>query len=348
MKKKFAAFAVYIFAVMAATAVFSYFIVDIGRDVFALGKQGGDVGITVPEGADTKTVAVILKKAGAIKFPAIFRVYSKLRGDDGKYLSGTFMVDTSSCYDTLRRALKPSASARSQIKLTFPEGSDVDDIIDIFVSAGIGTREKFVSVINTFDFGFDFLPEQQGNRIYRLEGYLFPDTYMFYSDSSETEALYKMLSNFDRKLSAEIKSEAQRRGMTVDELITLASIIEKEAYFKSDQALISAVFHNRLKSKTLVRLESDATAVYARDAGKATRGGVPTSEDLSAVSPYNTYKTVGLPPGAICSPGLDAIEAAAIPASADYLYFVCNKDKKAVFSRTYTEHLRAVEKAKNG
>ena len=207
---------------------------------------------------------------------------------------------------------------------------------------------KFVSVINTFDFGFDFLPKEQGERIYRLEGYLFPDTYMFYSDSSETEAIYKMLSNFDRKVSAGIRAEAQRRGLPADELVTLASIIEKEAFFKSDQALISSVFHNRLRSKTLVRLESDATAVYARDAGRTVRGGVPTTDDLSAASPYNTYKTIGLPPGAICSPGLDAIEAAALPASTDYLYFVCNKDKKAVFSRTYTEHLSAVNAARSG
>lgn len=334
-----------VFIVSATAAVFIY---DAVSDVFALEKSGENVSVTIPDGADISEVSEIYKRAGLIKYPLIYRVYSKLRGDDGKYLAGDFSLSGALDYDGLRRAIKPGKNVRTQIKLTFPEGSDADDIIDIFIAAGIGERKKFVTAINEFDFGFDFMSGITGEgRIYRLEGYLFPDTYYFYSDSTETEAIYKMLCNFDAKFTSDMKKSAASAGFSTDEIIALASMIEKEAYYKSDMAGISSVFYNRLKSKAYPHLDCDATVVYARDAGKTERGGFPSKEDLGINSQYNTYRTFGLPPGAICSPGLAAIEAALSPAKTDYYYFLCSKEKKAVFSRTYAEHMRAVEALKS-
>jgi UPF0755 protein len=124
-------------------------------------------------------------------------------------------------------------------------------------------------------------------------------------------------------------------------------MIEKEAYRKSDMAGISSVFVNRLRSKAYPHLDCDATAVYARDVGKNTRGGFPSKDDLCIDSPYNTYRQNGLPPGAICSPGLYAIEAALSPANTGYYYFLSVEGGATVFSRTYAEHLRAIAAAKN-
>lgn len=338
---------IYIAAIFAVGTALSLFCIGVGRDMFAFGKTGEEATVIIPDGATAKDVARIYKSAGLIKYPAIYRLYSYLRGDGGEYVPGEYTLSGTMCYDELRGALKAVKGARKQIKLTFPEGCSVDDIIEIFTAAGIGTREKFTEVINDFDFGLDFISEISGDgRIYRLEGYLFPDTYYFYSDSSETEAIYKMLLNFDVRVTETLKNQARERGYTLDELITLASIVEREAYYKKDMPAIASVFDNRLKSAEYRFLESDATAVYARDVGKR-HGGAPTVDDLKIVSPYNTYVSEGLPPGAICSPGLDAIEAAAEPTGTDYYYFVCKKDKSAVFSRTYAEHLCAVEAAKD-
>lgn len=340
---------IYIIFVLGASAALAAFAASAASDAFAFGKSGAKVTVTVPEGADTEALAGIYAEAGLVRYPKLYTLYSRLRGDDGKYLSGDFTLGGGLDYDELRRAVKAGRGVRTQIKLTFPEGSDTDDIIDIFIENKIGTREKFIEVISDFDFGFDFLADiKPEGRKYRLEGYLFPDTYYFYSDSTETEAIYKMLSNFDAKFTSQMRGECAAKGFTVDEIVTLASIIEKEAYYKKDMAFISSVFVNRLKSKTLPRLESDATVVYARDAGNAERGGEPSGDDMQIDSPYNTYRKNGLPPGAICSPGLDAVEAAISPAVTDYYYFVCKKDKTAVFSRTYSEHLRAVAAIRNG
>ena len=348
MKKNKAKGAViFIFCVVLISVIASYAIWAVTVDVFAFNdKKEAPVNVTIPEGAELSDVAKIYKEAGLIKFPVIYELYAKLRGDDGKYLCGEFSLSPSLCYDELRGAIKNKSGTRAQIKLTFPEGSTVENIIDIFTSAGIGTREKFISVINEFDFGFDFLRNiKTEGRIYRLEGYLFPDTYYFYSDSTETEAIYKMLENFDRRFTSDMRKRAEENGFSVDEVLTLASIIEKEAYYKADMPYISSVFRNRLSSRSMPRLESDATVVYAVGGGKNT--GSPIKEELGTDSPYNTYKVKGLPPGAICSPGLDAIEAAISPAQTDYYYFICTKKKTAVFSKTYAQHMKAIAADKN-
>ena len=175
-----------LFWAVLISVLLSAFIWSATKEIFAFDKgEAISVTVTVPEGAGLPDVAKIYKKAGLIKYPLVYELYSRLRGDDGKYLSGEFSLSSSLCYDELRRAIKNKKGARTQIRLTFPEGSTVESIIDIFVSAGIGEREKFISVINDFDFGFDFLADiKPEGRIYRLEGYLFPDTYYFYSDST--------------------------------------------------------------------------------------------------------------------------------------------------------------------
>ena len=233
-----------LFWAVLISVLLSAFIWSATKEIFAFDKgEAISVTVTVPEGAGLPDVAKIYKKAGLIKYPLVYELYSRLRGDDGKYLSGEFSLSSSLCYDELRRAIKNKKGARTQIRLTFPEGSTVESIIDIFVSAGIGEREKFISVINDFDFGFDFLADiKPEGRIYRLEGYLFPDTYYFYSDSTETEAIYKMLENFNVRFTADMRKRAEKSGYSVDEVLTLASMIEKEAYYKADMPYISSVF----------------------------------------------------------------------------------------------------------
>lgn len=161
---------------------------------------------------------------------------------------------------------------------------------------------------------------------------MFPDTYDFFTDESEISVINKLLSNFDVKMESVYYDRADELGMSVDEVIILASIIEKEAVHASDLSLMASVFHNRLKKG--MRLDSDATVMYALPERKTSL----TKQDLEIDSPYNTYKRTGLTPGAISNPGIEAINAAFYPDSTNYYYFFSLKSGDTVYSTTYDQH----------
>lgn len=330
-------------AVIFLSVMASAFIVSAANDAFALVKTGGSYEITVDEDDSLIDVAKKLKKSGMIRYPLTFAAYNHFRFGD-KLTAGDYTVNGGMSYDEMRRSISPKKNAREQIRLTIPEGYTTDAIIDIFVKNGIGTKEKFAEVINSYDFDYDFvraIPEREG-RTYRLDGYLFPDTYFFYKDSSEIEAIGKLLRNFDGKFGAKMRDDALSSGISCDDAVILASIIEKEAFFKEDMPKISSVFHNRLAGSRKY-LESDATVRYFL-AVSGENAATFTAEQMRIVNPYNTYRSEGLPPGAICNAGADALYAAIYPEKTDYLYFVCDKGGNAVYSRTYREHLAATKK----
>ena len=324
-------------------------VILVADDAFALVFSEKTETVTIPENAGTETVASILAEKGLIRFPIAYRLYAKIRSFGENYLAGEFTLNSSMGYDELRGALSPGKGTRLQKRITVPEGLTTDEIIEIFVSEGIGTREGFVQVIeHGGDFGYGFLSEIQENqdRTYRLDGYLFPDTYFVYADSTETEIITKLLAAFDRKFDKELRKTAAEKGFTVDEVLRVASIVEREAYYRSDMPAIASVFLNRLKSRSFSHLDSDATVKYIKLIGGDS--SAPTAADIDRLeSPYNTYKTKGLPPGAICSPGYDAIFSVLYPADTDYYYFVSAKDKSTVFSKTYADHLRAVKRLRD-
>ncbi len=342
-RKKFTAKKLILLSFFASVCICAVVLL-VANDAFALVFSEKTETVEIPEEADAETVARILAEKGLIHFPAAYLLYAKLRSFGDVYLTGEFVLNASMGYDELRYALAPKKGARLQKKVTIPEGLTTDEIIEIFVSEGIGTKEGFVNVIeNGGDFGYDFLSEIPGNegRTYRLDGYLFPDTYFVYADSTETEIITKLLGTFDRKFDKALRAVAAEKGFRVDEVLQIASIVEREAYYRSDMPAIASVFLNRLKSNRFSHLDSDATVKYI----KLIEGdrSAPTAEDIDKLeSPYNTYKIKGLPPGAICSPGYDAIFSVLYPADTDYYYFVSAKDKSTVFSKTYAEHLRAV------
>ena len=319
-------------------------VIFIANDVFAFVSDSGEHVVTIPEDATADDVSAILKEKGLIRFPFIYQLYASMRSWGDDYLAGEFVLSDAMSYDELRYALSPRRGVRSQIKVTIPEGYTTDEIISLFVSLGIGTPEGFADVIeNGGNFGYDFvaeIPEDTGRR-YRLDGYLFPDTYFVYADSTETGIITKLLANVNVKFDEELREKAAQAGYTIDEIVRLASIVEKEAYYAADMAGIASVFRNRMSSSRYQFLESDATVKYAKV--QSGNEEMLTAEDLRSVdSPYNTYLYRGLPPGAICSPGLAALQAAVYPADTGYYYFVSAKDKTTIFSRTYEEHLRAV------
>lgn len=339
---------IYIVFVLTVSGFLSYFIISVGNDLFAFVKSDEEITVSVPEYATIDNIADILAQKGIIKYPYIFKIYAMVRKDDGAFVAGDYVVKPSMSYDQLRAALKGPVEERKQISITIPEGYTVDEIIDLFVNEyGIGTREGFINAIENADFDYWFLEELEPKkgRKYRLEGYLYPDTYYFFTDWDEESILRKFLNNFNAKFNEVYKERCEELGMTVDELITLASMIEAEGKFTYEFGAISAVFHNRMNNPSVTggKLESDATIQYILPE----RHEELTAEDLAIDSPYNTYMYAGLPPGPITNPTINAIYSAMYPDEVNYYYFVARPNGQNLFATTYQEHLANKQQAAN-
>lgn len=341
----------YVTFVLVISALLSIFIIMAANDVYGFVKSDAEVEITIPEDATLEQVADILGENRIVKYPGLFKFYAKLKKDPCDFRAGTYTVSPSLGYKELLTSFKPKAvSGVSWI--TIPEGYTTDEIINLLVDKGIGERDRYIEVINEYDFDYWFVDEIPDNwretgRIYRLDGYLFPDSYEFYNASSEETVINRMLKRFAAIFTKDYRLGAQEIGMTVDQVVTLASIIEKEAGTPSDFAIVSSVFHNRMAQPwNFPYLESDATLVYLiqHETGKRPR---LTADDLERETPYNTYKSEGLPPGPIASPSNSAILAALNPVESGYYFFV-SSGSRTYFSVTREEHNAKVAEIRAG
>lgn len=332
---------VYIIFVVVISVFASIFIILVGNDVFAFVKNDEVRDVVIPEYATLDEVATILSENDIIAYPQIFKLYAVAKKDDGEYVAGTYSISPMYNYDELLDAFKEKPVTGWQ-EIMIPEGYTTDEIINLFVSKGIGTKEGFVDVINNYDFDYWFIDElgedwASNGRIYRLDGYLFPDTYQFYNNSSEVTVVNKLLKRFNQIFTREYRNQCAEMGYTADEIITLASMIEKEAGSSAEFFYVSSVFHNRLNNPSAYpRLESDATIVYAIQHDTGSRPSL-TSGDLSYDTPYNTYTNAGLPPGPIANPSASAMLAALSPTKTNYYFFV-SSGGTTYFSETKAEH----------
>ena len=336
---------VYITLILIASAFLSFFILSVGNDVFALQKTERTAEIDLGLYPTVIDVSNELAEKGIIKYPAIFRLYARLKLKDGQtFIPGTYTASSKQNYDSLINMFQAQQGERRIVTIMIPEGYTVDEIIDLFLSEGIGTKEGFVDAIENGEYDYEFIRRldaqpKDPNRRYRLEGYLFPDTYYFYSDWEETQIINKLLDGFDSKLTKEYYAYIDKSGYTLDQLIRIASLIQDEAYYVSDMEYVSSVIHNRLKnSKTYPKLECDSTVLYAMGIHKVDI----TEEDLNYNDPYNTYVYDGLMPGPICNPGWSAIYTALNPAQSDYYYFVSRSSGEMLYGKTLEEHRKNV------
>lgn len=333
---------VYIIAIIVVSVGVSLFVINTANDVFKFVVDEKIVTVQIPEYATIDDVTEALHDAGAIKYKWAFKMWSELKDSGAAFIPGTYEVSTSLNYDYLRASFKANKNKYTEVRITIREGYTVDEIIDLFVGQGIGTREGFIDAIQNYDFDYRFLEglEVSEDRIYRLEGYLFPDTYYFYKESSEVTILKKMLDNFNNKFVEEYYARCQQLGMTVDEAITLASMLEKETRYADELGAVSSVFHNRLNNPgSYPYLNSDATIMYAMQHDLGGRPDSMTGDDTDYETPYNTYTYKGLPPGPIANPGLNAIKYALYPNSTNYYWFVSDSSGRTLFAATEREHL---------
>jgi len=311
----------------------------------------GAVELVIPRAADTREIADILDKKGIIENTFAFTLLSKFNGFDGTYLAGTHYVLKSMNYDELMYvlSLKPHS-----VQVTFPEGLTYSEVKAKLRAAGVIFDEKILDgmVRNPqifLDYEFVTKIEKKEGRDWLLQGYLYPDTYEFDVNTDEETIIRTFLNNTENKLIEEYVDRAEKIGMTMDEVITLASIIQTECTLSEEMRTVSGIFHKRLNTEDWPHgLESCATVNYLRkEAGQAIKLWLQTSDINAFESPYNTYINQGLPPGPICSPGEDAIRAALWPENNKYWYFSATGDGSNVFAQTLAEHEKNIAKYQN-
>lgn len=306
-----------------------------------------DEATTIPfkieRGAQTEEIADALKEQGIIRNRFLFRLLSKFNGYDGTWTSGVHYISGGLTYDEVMVILSAEPET---VTVTFPEGFTTIQIAERLDSSGVVKKEAFLEAVNSIDLSsYSFVPQEKGARDYRLDGFLFPDTYNFEIDSSCETVIYKMLNRFNDIFKPEYYERAGRLGLSVSDVVTIASLVEKEAKVSSERELIARVYYNRLQSENLRMLQCDATVQYFVRRRTGETPTVITAEMLAIDDPYNTYLYEGLTPGPICSPSSASIRAVIEMNPHDYYYYVLKKDGNGthVFSRTLEEHNAAVE-----
>lgn len=330
---------IYIIIVVTISVVAAIAVIRVGNDVFAFIKKSDEITVTLKEYATIEDLAKMLYAHDVIEYPTVFRIFAKLKKDNGQYIAGDYTITPSMNYDELLKAFKVKTAKRQEIRLTIPEGYTVDDIIKLFTSNGMGTKEGFVNVIQNYEFAYWFVEELKSlspDRKYRLEGYLYPDTYDFYKDWSEETIINKLLANFDKKFTKEYRESCTSLGVIVDEVVNMASIIQMEAKYSDEYGAVSSVLHNRLSSAYFnKRLDCDATIQYSFEERKTRLEAGDTEID----TPYNTYIYGGLPPGPITNPTMSAIDSALYPDNTNYYYFVSKSNGRLLYATTYEQHM---------
>ncbi len=266
----------------------------------------------VERGMSSKAIARALQEKGLIKNASLFLQKTKRQGFDGRYQAGSFQLSPSMTMSEIMQAL--THARRDTVRFTVPEGYTVRETAALLAEKELVDEQAFLQCL-TEEYDYGFLPDIE-RTVDRLEGYLFPDTYEIFVGAEEREIIEKMLARFDDVFLPEYYSRADELGRSVHEMITIASLIEKETRAPHERKLVSSVLYNRLAIR--MNLRFDSTIQYLFDEPKER----VLYKDLEIDSPYNTYMYEGLPPGPIASPGKDCIVAALYPEDTDYLYFV--------------------------
>lgn len=328
---------------IAAAALISTYAISCMNDILAIGRDSETVvTVNIPAQTDTKGAIEILRENKLIKHKYFCRICAKaLEYRDDNYLTGIYYLTESMGLENMLSSFKKPTVTGETVTLTFPEGYTVNQIAEKLEKYEVCSQTAFFATVRDVDFSteYSFIAQidNKDMRYQVLEGYLYPDTYEFYIGENASSVIRKFLDNFKNKWTDEYQAQADKLGMSVDDIITLASIIEKEAYGADQMPLVSSVFHNRLKKSGIYpTLGSDATKEYVSE---YISKSVTNSAELSSYQKnYDTYKCAGLPVGAICNPGNDAIKAALFPANTGYYYFLHDNDKKIYLAATDSEH----------
>ena len=326
---------IWVLAILLVAGGISFGVIMAGSDLLGIGKND-IVQVEIQKGASTESIAQTLKDAGAIKFPTLFRLYSKLKKYDGKYKYGVYEFNTEIGYSGIMHQLQTEGAQADMAEVRIPEMATIDQIMTLLEDAGVCSKENFKTAVQTAAFSESFVGDIPIEKVhYRLEGYLFPDTYKFIKDDSEkgaARAIQQMLKRMDEKFPQNWRRQAIDQGSNMHNILTMASIIEMEASSHPEEmANVAAVFYNRLQWNEAKLLGSSPTMKYPYGDGR-----------------YDTNKTEGLPPGPLCAPSEKAIEAALNPTEGfAATYFVTDSDMKFYYNSSLADHNRTIQDLKS-
>ncbi|AZK48980.1 endolytic transglycosylase MltG [Paenibacillus lentus] len=307
------------------------------------------VKITIEPGTGTATIANILEEQGLIKNSFLFKSYLKWKTEGNRFQAGVYEIQPGVTYDEIIQKLNRGDVVKAEmIRFTIPEGYTVKQMAERLAEAEYVNKEVFLNLVKEAN-GIEeaILPNipESSELNYRLEGYLFPETYELEKGSSEADIISRMLQETDKRIRniPDFDQKLKARGLNFNQLMTVASLVEREVVVDSERSLVAGVIYNRIAKD--MKLEIDATVQYLLEKPKERL----LYKDLQSVdSPYNTYMYKGLPPGPISAPSLKSIEAALDPKPSDYLFYVTKKDGTGehLFAKTYAEHLQNIKKSK--
>ena len=345
----------YVCCVLAASVLLAVGAWKCADDVLALTKIDRTVTFTVSEGESIASVARRLKEEGLVEYEWLFKFYCWFSHAERKIEPGTYELNNLYDYHALVNGMIATSTDRATVTVTVPEGYECKDIFELLAENGVCTVDELEQTAANYQFDYEFLRGLEYGSKARLEGYLFPDTYEFYVNDKPENVIDKFLRNFDNKLTDQMyedvaalndrlraqmqesgftEAEIENAGLTMHDVIIVASLVEKETAKTSESATIASVIYNRLCSKLYPCLQIDATIQYALGERKE----VLSDADKYVISPYNTYTNAGLPAGPIANPGINSIRAALYPADTDYYFYALGTGGVHHFSTTYYEH----------
>ncbi len=325
--------------IVALTGLLSFGILFGVQDMSGFGKADQTVTIEIPQNAGTEKVASVLEDAGVVKSGLLFRVYYKLTKPVGSFHAGVYTLNANMSYSTILSELFKYASSKEEIEVQFPEGATIYQMAKKLEEKGVCSLQEFLTAADTVSIDLPFVSELKKNELeyHPLEGYLFPDTYMFYKNDNPANVIKKMMSTFEAKVLTEAnKARMQELGLSLEETIALASIVQQEGNSEKSMLMVSSVYHNRLNdAQTFPKLQADPTRVYGREL----RTQMEDQVNEEIITAYDTYESKGLPPGPICNPGTQAITATLYPESTEYYYFCTNlQTGKFYYAKTLAQH----------
>jgi UPF0755 protein len=298
---------------------------------------------TINPGETAATIAPRLQREGLVADSQLFLYVVRYRGVDAQLEAGEYELRPSMTMDEIIDTLQHGRLR--EVTVTIPEGKRAEEVAALLEESGAVDSETFMAVVRSGSGAHDFLSDRPADAPSSVEGYLFPETYRIPVDYDAAQILDLLLSTFGERFTAEMRQTAADHGMTVHQVVTLASIVEREAVVAEERPIIASVYLNRLDQG--MYLQSDPTVQYAlgyqEDAGQWWKIPMSLEEDVQVDSPYNTYMYPDLPPGPICSPGLASIQAVLDPAETPYLFFFSKFDGSHAFAETYEEHLQNQE-----
>lgn len=294
------------------------------KEVDVLDEDGKVTGSKTVRAADIDKVSSILRDYGVINYKWLFKLYSSFSSADEQLDPGSYVLKTNYDYRAMVKKMQKGSGAMLQTLVTLPEGYSMEQIFTKLEENGVCDKADLYEAAANANYSYAFLEGVETGNALRLEGYLFPDTYYFYVDMQASSVINKFLSAMHYKITEEMLQQAAARGMSFRDILTVASIVEKEAANDEERPLIASVIYNRLNNNMMLQMDSTVHYALALEG----RGEETVSPELiqSLDSPYNCYRQTGLPAGPICNPGMASIQAALNPAATNYLYFALDQE----------------------